>query len=114
MNPTPHTLRQLIQVCQSALTTSEEYEGHTHILSHLQHALMEDSFIGEFFGDSNWTGKRIIYRDPEMGFCIRAHINCEQLNHPPHDHGPTWAIYGQAAGETEMSEWLHIEPPGCN
>ncbi|MBS0243164.1 MAG: hypothetical protein JSS20_13380, partial [Proteobacteria bacterium] len=23
----------------------------------------------------------------------------------PHDHGPTWAIYGVAAGTTEMTEW---------
>ena len=28
---------------------------------------------------------------------------------PPHDHGPTWAIYGQAAGETEMTDWELLE-----
>ena len=31
--------------------------------------------------------------------CIR------DSNGTPHDHGSSWAIYGQAAGETEMTEW---------
>jgi hypothetical protein len=29
----------------------------------------------------------------------------------PHDHGPTWAIYGQAAGETVMTDWAIVSPP---
>jgi hypothetical protein len=28
----------------------------------------------------------------------------------PHDHGPTWAIYGQARGKTIMSDWALLEP----
>ena len=28
----------------------------------------------------------------------------------PHDHGPCWAIYGQARGETEMSDYELLEP----
>ncbi len=27
----------------------------------------------------------------------------------PHDHGPYWAIYGQARGETEMSDYELLE-----
>jgi hypothetical protein len=30
---------------------------------------------------------------------------------PPHDHGPSWAIYGQAKGETEMTEYDLVAPP---
>ena len=29
----------------------------------------------------------------------------------PHDHGPTWAIYGQAAGTTEMTEYRVVQAP---
>jgi hypothetical protein len=29
----------------------------------------------------------------------------------PHDHGPSWAIYGQARGETLMNDWEIVEPP---
>ena len=28
---------------------------------------------------------------------------------PPHDHGPSWAIYGQARGETVMTDWALVE-----
>ena len=27
----------------------------------------------------------------------------------PHDHGPSWAIYGQARGETAMNDWSLLE-----
>jgi len=27
----------------------------------------------------------------------------------PHDHGSSWAIYGQATGVTEMTEWKIVE-----
>lgn len=27
----------------------------------------------------------------------------------PHDHGPSWAIYGQATGTTEMTDWMIVE-----
>ena len=29
----------------------------------------------------------------------------------PHDHGPSWAIYGQAVGETIMTDWECVENP---
>ena len=29
----------------------------------------------------------------------------------PHDHGPTWAIYGQATGETIMTDWEKVAEP---
>ena len=28
----------------------------------------------------------------------------------PHDHGPTWAIYGQAVGETIMTDYQKLAP----
>ena len=54
--------------------------------------------------------RRIIYEDPELGFCICAHSYTGAKQGEPHDHGPTWAIYGQAAGETEMTDWEIVEP----
>ena len=53
---------------------------------------------------------KILYEDPELGFCILAHVNHGAKESPPHDHGPSWAIYGQAGGETEMSDWELVEP----
>ena len=52
----------------------------------------------------------MIYEDPELGFCICAHVNRDAREANPHDHGSSWAIYGQAFGETEMSDWEVLEP----
>ena len=30
---------------------------------------------------------------------------CKNGRGHPHDHGPSWAIYGQTTGETEMTDW---------
>ena len=34
-----------------------------------------------------------------------AHINDKARVSPPHDHGDSWAIYGQATHYTDMTEW---------
>ena len=48
-------------------------------------------------------------KDPELGFCILAHHYQGAKTSGPHDHGPYWAIYGQAEGETEMRDYQLIE-----
>jgi len=53
--------------------------------------------------------RKILYEDPELGFCILAHNHDGAKESQPHDHGPSWAIYGQARGETLMSDWTLVE-----
>ena len=47
----------------------------------------------------------MLYEDPKLGFQVLAHINDKARVSPPHDHGASWAIYGQATKYTEMIEW---------
>lgn len=50
--------------------------------------------------------RRVLYTDAELGFCILAHAADGAGGRvPPHDHGPSWAIYGQAAGTTQMTDY---------
>ena len=52
------------------------------------------------------AGERdLLYQDPDLGFCILAHNYAGPKTAPPHDHGPSWAIYAQVRGETEMCEY---------
>jgi hypothetical protein len=53
----------------------------------------------------------VLYEDPELGFCILAHNYAGPKDSPPHDHGPSWAIYGQARGETEMTDYDRVAEP---
>jgi hypothetical protein len=54
--------------------------------------------------------RQVIYEDEELGFCILAHQYRAAKDSPPHDHGPSWAIYGQAKGETEMTDYALVAP----
>jgi hypothetical protein len=47
----------------------------------------------------------VIYQDPDTEFMILAHVNETGKTSPPHDHGASWAVYGQAVQFTDMTEY---------
>src|ERR1700688_1414865 len=49
--------------------------------------------------------RKVLYEDPELGFCVCGHVYEKAAHGPPHDHGSSWAIYGLAVGDTEMTDW---------
>jgi len=53
----------------------------------------------------------VLYEDAELGFTILAHGYTGAKSSNPHDHGPSWAIYGQADGETIMTDWECLARP---
>jgi hypothetical protein len=53
------------------------------------------------------------YEDPDLGFCICGHVHEDKAVGKPHDHGNSWAIYGQAVGQTMMTDWK-ITQKGSN
>ena len=70
----------------------------------VQDVLKDQAFVQKYLGDQ--VGEReILFEDPELGFCILAHHYQGARASNPHDHGPYWAIYGQAEGETIMSDF---------
>ena len=73
--------------------------------------LLSKEVYAEYFPPENTTERKVIYEDPELGFCILAHVNTGAKTSPPHDHGPAWAIYGQVEGQTEMTEFECAEAP---
>ena len=75
--------------------------------------LKDSAFIATHLGDEV-PERKILYEDPALGFCILAHVYKGAKESEPHDHGPSWAIYGQARGETVMSDWALVEPAGEN
>jgi len=83
--------------------------GRDKVRHLVEEALKDENFIAEYVND-NTPDRRIIYEDPELGFCVCAHVNRDAREANPHDHGSSWAIYGQAFGETEMSDWEVLEP----
>jgi predicted metal-dependent enzyme (double-stranded beta helix superfamily) len=74
-------------------------------------ALADDDFVVANLPDrGDGVGPReILYEDTELGFCICGHVYAGEAIGPPHDHGSSWALYGQARGTTEMTEWKIVE-----
>ncbi len=104
-----HTLEDFSSACHRILKATPGPEGRQQVCTLLQDVLADETFVATHLGD-DVPERKIIYEDEELGFCILAHVNRGAKESPPHDHGSTWAIYGQAAGETEMTDWEMVEP----
>lgn len=77
----------------------------------VEQALKDKEFVAAHLGDNAEGERNIVYEDPDLGFCILTHVYKGAKTGQPHDHGPSWAIYGQAFGETEMTEYDIVQPP---
>ena len=79
--------------------------GREEVRCNLERLLQEKDFIDRHCSDEAPRGLQLLYEDPHLGFQILAHINDKARVSPPHDHGDSWAIYGQATKYTDMTEW---------
>lgn len=106
-------LTDLAESCCQILRDYPGQEGREKIADVLKNLLSNSSNVDTLVPLS--TGEReLLYQDPEMGFCILAHNYNSAKTSPPHDHGPSWAIYAQARGETFMSDYDKIEDASIN
>jgi hypothetical protein len=103
------TLESFAADCKRALSADPGRTGREKVRDLVQLALKDEKFIAAYIND-NTPDRQVIYEDAELGFCVCAHVNRDAREANPHDHGSSWAIYGQAWGETEMSDWQILEP----
>lgn len=104
-----YTLDEFSAACHRILKADSGLDGRKKVSALVQDVLRDEKFITTHLGD-DVPERKVIYEDPELGFCILAHVYRGAKESNPHDHGPSWAIYGQARGETEMSDWELVEP----
>jgi hypothetical protein len=107
-----YTLDGFCRDCAASLRNDAGAGGKEQVRSNLERLLANDDFVAEQLRDAP-VGVQVLYRDPELGFCVLAHINQEPHASPPHDHGSSWAIYGQAIGHTDMTEYRRVEGNGA-
>jgi len=104
-----YTLEQFSADCHRALAAEPGPDGRKKVCELVQKACTDADFVAKHLPDDG-PDRKILYEDPELGFCILGHVNNGAKQSPPHDHGPTWAIYGQAVGETVMTDWAKVSP----
>jgi predicted metal-dependent enzyme (double-stranded beta helix superfamily) len=106
-----YTLEQLSADCSAALHEDPGQAGREKVRDFIAKACVDKEFIASQFLSPDQEIRKIIYEDPDLKFCILAHTYNGAKGSNPHDHGPSWAIYGQAVGETIMTDWECLEKP---
>ncbi len=103
------TLEQFAGECRTILKSEPGPSGRRKICVRLEELLRDSQFVASSVGEAT-PERQVLYEDPELGFCVLAHNYSGPKDSPPHDHGPSWAIYGQARGETEMTDYALVAP----
>jgi hypothetical protein len=103
------TLETFAARVRDVLRDNNNAAGRTQVAALLADALKDRQFVDSVLDDTT-PERKVVYEDPQLGFCILAHRYTDARDGGPHDHGPSWAIYGQADGETVMSDWVVVEP----
>jgi hypothetical protein len=105
----PYTLEQLSQDVRKALKENTGPAGKQKACQHLSRALLDAEFVARHVTAEHCKPRKVLYEDPELGFCVCGHVYSEARTGSPHDHGSTWAIYGVAEGTTEMTDWKIVK-----
>ncbi len=106
-----YTLEDFCRDTRSILEAGDDHEGRDGVRQKLEALLADPAFRAEYVGSDSPSGMRQIYEDPELGFCVLAYNMGAPRSSPPHDHGDSWAVYGQASGHTDMTLWSAAD--GC-
>jgi predicted metal-dependent enzyme (double-stranded beta helix superfamily) len=105
------TIEQFATSAHDILKAQPNAAGRNKLCALLTEYLQDGSFVSAYLKDET-PERKVLYEDKELGFCVLAHHYKGAKESAPHDHGPYWAIYGQARGETEMSDYQMLEPAG--
>jgi hypothetical protein len=106
-----YTLTQLAADIRETLKADPGPSGKRKVCEFVSRSLADEAFLATHL-KARAPGahpREVLYEDPELGFCICGHVYDGPAHGAPHDHGPSWAIYGQAAGATEMTDWRIVE-----
>jgi len=104
-NAMAYDFDQFIADCRTNLARDGGPKGREQVRLDLERLLANPAFIAKYCGDDQPRGLKVLYEDDKLGFQVLAHINDKARVSPPHDHGDSWAIYGQATKYTDMVEW---------
>src|SRR6516165_103979 len=103
-------LEQFSAECCTILKRDPGVEGRQKVCALVREVLGDDDFIKTYLTD-DLPERKVLYEDRELGFCILGHVYHGAKDSNPHDHGSSWAIYGQARGETVMTDYTAVARP---
>jgi hypothetical protein len=105
-----YTLEQLSTDIRQALKADAGPAGKQAVCELVSKVLLDKEFVAKHLTADQCRPRKVLYEDPELGFCICGHVYETPAHGSPHDHGSSWAIYGLAVGDTEMTDWRIVKP----
>lgn len=108
----PYTLEELAADIRAQLSQKPIQDCSDEVCALVSKALKDEDFKARHLPNraAGEPVREVLYEDPDLGFCICGHVYDGEAIGNPHDHGPSWAIYGQAEGTTEMIDWKIVKP----
>ena len=100
-----YTLEAFCKDCHTVLKSDKGPSGREKIRDLIEKVLTNKELVAKHLGPDLPRGRKTLYEDPELKFCVLAHVDHGGRSSAPHDHGRSWAVYGQAVGWSEMSMW---------
>ncbi len=104
-----YTLEQLSADIRRELKADPGPEGKQAVCKLVSKVLLDKEFVAKHLTADQCKPRKVLYEDPELGFCICGHVYEGAAAGAPHDHGSSWAIYGLAEGDTEMTDWRIVK-----
>lgn len=104
-----YTLEAFCNDAKHILATTPGPAGRQGVREALEKLLKDEAFLAAHCGPDVAPGIDTVYRDPDLGFNVLVHAYAGGKSGPPHDHGDSWAVYGQAVGHTVMSTWRRLD-----
>jgi hypothetical protein len=100
-----YTLEQLASDIKATLKSDPNSAGKEKICALVSKACKDQDFVAQHLTADQCKPRKVLYEDADLGFCICGHVYDDKAEGKPHDHGHSWAIYGQAVGQTMMTDW---------
>jgi hypothetical protein len=104
-----YSLRDFCRDATEILKTGSSRQHVDKVKAKMEQLLVDPGFGKEYFNDEQQIGLKRIHIDPKLGFEVMTYRYEEARKSNPHDHGDSWAIYGQVAEYSEMIEWDRVD-----
>ncbi len=108
-----YSLSEFVTDVNESLTRDSGPAGREQVRANLERLLAEPDFIAHIRGLDIAEGVKVLHKEKGLGYLILAHATREGAGrHAPHNHGASWAIYGQVTNHTDMTEWERVNAGG--
>ncbi|MGE3932730.1 MAG: hypothetical protein AB7F67_05735 [Rhodospirillaceae bacterium] len=99
-----HGFEKFCEDCHKAMAEDPGPGGREKVRLLLEKQLRNEDFVKQYC-DAMPFGIHELYHDKDLDFVVLSHVYEKGRESPPHDHGKSWAIYGQARLHTDMTVW---------